>query len=99
MLKIGGIYTSDSVIKGKRAAIIIIDKSPFCVSYYELPILSTYTRDTIEMILKDQMQFESYHLNTIHHRSENFLTCDIDGYIGQINQEILDFFIKKFIKE
>ena len=99
MLKIGGIYTSDSIIKGKRAAIIIIDKHPFCVSYYELPILSYYTRDDIEMILKDQIQFKTYYLNTIYHRSENFLTDYIDGYIGQINQEILDFFIKKFIKE
>ena len=99
MLKIGGIYTSDSIIKGKRAAIIIIDKHPFCVSYYELPILSYYTRDDIEMILKDQIQFKTYYLNTIYHRSENFLTNDLDGYNGQINQEILDFFIKKFIKE
>ena len=99
MLKIGGIYTSDSIIKGKRAAIIIIDKHPFCVSYYELPILSYYTRDDIEMILKDQIQFKTYYLNTIYHKSENFLTNDLDGYIGQINQEILDFFIKKFIKE
>ena len=99
MLKIGGIYTSDSIIKGKRAAIIIIDKHPFCVSYYELPILSNYTRDDIEMILKDQIQFKEYHLDTIYHRSGNFLINDIDGYIGQINQEILDFFIKKFIKE
>lgn len=99
MLKIGGIYTSDSIIKGKRAAIIIIDKHPFCVSYYELPILSNYTRDDIEMILKDQIQFKEYHLDTIYHRPEKFLTDDIDGYLGQINQEILDFFIKKFIKE
>ena len=60
MLKIGGIYTSDNMIKGKRAAIIIIDKHPFCVSYYELPILSYYTRDDIEMILKDEKLFEKY---------------------------------------
>lgn len=87
-LKIGGIYTADNFKYYSRVAIIIIDKNDN-YSFYVLKILDYFNKNDIENILKNQIKYLELKKMNFYTATEHFLSSKIDGYMGQVNNNIL----------
>ena len=94
-LKIGGIYTVEEFKYYLRAAIVIIDKNDE-YSFYVLKISNYFNKNDIENILKNQIKYLELKKKNFYIGTEHFLSSKIDGYMGQVNDDMLVKLSNKF---
>lgn len=93
-LKIGGIYTTDKVMIKQRTVLIILTLTDTSVLYYLLKIEENYTNNDIKNIIVNQLRwYETIHKNYQNY-SKNFFLNMIDGYLGQIDEDLIVKLIK-----
>ena len=95
-LKIGGIYTVEEFKYYLRAAIIIIDKNDDEYLFYVIKISNYFNKNDIETILNNQIKYLELRKKSFCIETEYFLIDKIDGYMGQINDDILFKLSDKF---
>lgn len=95
-LKIGGIYTYDTPWHQDRGAIIIINKKNNYISYYMFKIRLDFTKNDIETILNNQIKYLELRKKNFWIGTKQFLLDKIDGYMGQVNEDILVKLSDKF---
>ena len=83
-LKIGGIYTVDEFKYYLRAAIVIIDKNDEYL-FYVIKILDNFNKKDIE----NQIKYLKFRKKNFCIGTEQFLSSKIDGYMGQVNDDML----------
>lgn len=88
-LKIGGIYTVEEFKYYLRAAIIIIDKNDDEYLFYVIKISNYFNKNDIENILKNQIKYLELKKKNFYIGTEHFLSSKIDGYMGQVNDDML----------
>lgn len=88
-LKIGGIYTVEEFKSYFRAAIILIDKNDDEYLFYVIKISNYFNKNDIETILNNQIKYLKLIKKKFYIGTEDFLLDKIDGYMGQVNDDML----------
>lgn len=94
LLKNRGIYTRTRNGE-KRSALVLINgdeivEQTVYVYCYRIPICVNCARRDVEKILEDQIRFHELRFdNVLILRIDDFLV-DVDGYLGQIDERMLD---------
>ena len=89
-LKVGNIYTTNKILVcDKRAAVLILSIVDNFTTFYIVE-LNDCSRKDVEKNLRKQIETHTIKRNLFQMYSNNFLTSMFDGYLGTINEKLLN---------